>query len=661
MKVLVVDNNPVLLKAIATLVEREGCSVRAVDNGLQALEILKTVAIDIIFTDLVMPLVGGDQLCRIIRQTPALQHMFIVIISAMPAAEAERLMAATPCDLSIAKGSLAEMRSSIRQALEQFRHRFGESAWGPRMHESLPDEPQPDGQSIAGEILAEKIHREEIVACLSEGVIELNAQGTVVEVNRAALHILGLGIAEVVGVDVDQLGWGEHAAAVAQWVHRELRAKGMTGLTIGDDRPIRRGGKVLTMTLLAVAGASHFGICIVRDITRQYRAEQYQQKMDQALRLVKKMDALSGMAGGVAHDFNNLLAVMCGALDVALFAVEDEDLRLAKEKVVQAKLSAQSAVELVRRISQSSSYGIIDRERTELGAFLRSAVTTYPGGMPVSVSYSVADQPEMEMVLLDRQQMTTAIHNLLQNSVEAGSREILVRIEPCRIEQALVSSGHYVPVGNYVQVDVIDDGSGIESRHITEIFDPYFSTKERGVAKGMGLGLAVVYSTLRNHGGYVVVTSEWGHWTRVSLYLPVAKLSDGPSSEPATPAGMNVLLVEQDEQAGMVATAMLEYLGVTVFPVETTERAHALCHRLVEQKERLVGALINLESDEDPKAIALCQQVRAEHPEAVIIATGGSPLGPVMTDSRRYGFSNALPKPYGLDDLRSLLASVKRS
>jgi signal transduction histidine kinase/ActR/RegA family two-component response regulator len=650
---LVVDNNPVLLKAISTLVARDGCQVKAADNGLQALEIIKQYPINIVFTDLVMPLVSGEQLCRVIRSMPERREVFIVVISAIPVAEAKRIMATISCDLCIVKGSLTEMRSNIHEALERFRRhtREGEKVLGD--HARSSDRMVVD-QTIAGEILAEKMHREEIVASLSEGVIELNHQGIIVEINRAALAILDAEIAQVIGSDISALGWGEHEDLIVRWRDSELLGRGMAPLTVGDERPIRRDDRVLTLSLIAVAGASYFGICIIRDITRQYRAEKYQQKIDQALRLVKKMDALSGMAGGVAHDFNNLLAIICGSIDVASLALDQGESEQVKRKLEQAKYSAQTAVELVRKISQSSAYGILDREPTGIESVLRQAVSNFSVEQVADIQF-VFETSET-MVLIDREQIVTAVQNVLHNSVEAGASKISITLRRVSFDQPLVVAGQYVPAGTYLQVDVSDNGRGIEAGHIVEIFDPYYSTKQRGVVKGMGLGLAVVYSTLRNHGGYIVVTSEVKRGTTASFYLPLPSEPFHRGSVSGKSGGSGILVVEHDEQTMVVATAMIEYLGLEVVSVADTSQAMNLYRQAVEQGTNFAGALINVTDEDDRQAIVLCRELRDLDPSLRIIATSGFPVGPVMSDCRGYGFSNALPKPYTIDDLRTMFS-----
>ncbi len=122
-KTLVVDNNPVFLKALTAILGQEGCLVRTAGTGLEAIEVLQDYEPDIVFTDLIMPLVSGEQLCRILRHVKRFQDIFIVVLSAIILEDRERITKDINCDLCIAKGSLKEMRQHIREALHTYSDR----------------------------------------------------------------------------------------------------------------------------------------------------------------------------------------------------------------------------------------------------------------------------------------------------------------------------------------------------------------------------------------------------------------------------------------------------------------------------------------------------------------------------------------------------------
>ncbi len=309
---------------------------------------------------------------------------------------------------------------------------------------------------------------------------------------------------------------------------------------------------------------------------------------------------------------------------------------------------------MVRKISQSSAYGIIDRESSSIESVLQRAAS----------SFSADPAPAIEVVLesgdalvsIDREQIVAAVVNVLRNSAEAGATRISITVHRVRFAEPLFVAGQYVPAGDYLQIDLSDNGSGIEAEHIPEIFDPYYSTKQRGVVKGMGLGLAVVYSTLRNHGGYVIVTSETSRGTTVSFYLPLPADQARGASSSVTTGGRSILLVESDEQTRLVAAAMIEYLGLEVVPAAETDRALARYRQALEQGARFAAVLINLRDEDDHQAVELCRHLRTIDPDLRVIATSGMPVGPVMSNCRDYGFANALPKPYTVDDLRNILS-----
>jgi signal transduction histidine kinase len=140
------------------------------------------------------------------------------------------------------------------------------------------------------------------------------------------------------------------------------------------------------------------------------------------------------------------------------------------------------------------------------------------------------------MVYVDPEEIDQAIKNVLKNGCEAAEDgRIEIRLDKSTFDTPQLLSGQYVSAGTYGVVEIRDFGKGIDREQLFRVFDPYFSTKERGSLKGMGLGLTVVYATLRNHGGHVVVDSEEGTGTTVSLYLPIMQDRGGQSivSKPA--------------------------------------------------------------------------------------------------------------------------------
>ncbi len=250
-KVLIVDNNPVLLKALSAILEKEGCEVRAVDNGLEAIETLKTFVPEMVCTDLVMPLVGGEQLCRIIRNTPQLAGIYVVVISAVVLEEEEHILQSLDCDLCIAKGSLKEMRQHVLDALRHCRLH----GRAPHFRRHVPERQIPKGvrpSTVTSELLSQARHVASVVDNLREGVIELSDNGKIVSLNREAISILGGIREEMIGKSLAELPWQEHRQRLAAWLQEELQGGGMGRMEIEELQPWVINGRILTVSLIPI-------------------------------------------------------------------------------------------------------------------------------------------------------------------------------------------------------------------------------------------------------------------------------------------------------------------------------------------------------------------------------------------------------------------------
>jgi PAS domain S-box-containing protein len=660
-KTLVVDNNPVLLKAVSTILSQEGCVVQTAGTGLEALEILQNYQPEIVFTDLIMPLVSGEQLCRILRHTQKHQDIFIVVLSAIILEDQERIIQDINCDLCIAKGNLKEIRRHIREALQTFAQKKQASLCQNNKKDArIPSGLKPS--EVTSELLSEKRHLAMILANLDEGILELSNHGKIVTANRAALEILSCREEVLVGVDfAEAIDWGHLREPIRHWIDEQLISRGMGGYEIFEESPLKLLGRVIVGTLLPVAEANDvFGLCIFRDITRQYQAEKHNKELDDAIKLVKKMDAMSCMAGGVAHDFNNLLTVICGNLDILDHYGKNQSNDQRSKLIEQARKAALVAVDLTRQISCFSNLGIVNRETVGIGQLVRRAVDSF--FQDEQGDYSISANCEDCQVYVDSDEISQAIFNVIKNSTEtAEGGRIDITLGKSTFDTPKLMSGQYVSAGTYATVEIRDYGEGIEPELLFRIFDPYYSTKERGALKGMGLGLTVVYATLRNHGGHVVVRSEPGVGTTVSFYLPVMqdRGNQEVSRKSADVGKRYVLLMEPDEQMREIGRIMLEHLGYLV--AVTENRAESLKEMQRFADDPLLPRpliILDLSDAKGESAVETCRLLHEMDDTLQVVAMSGTILHPVMDDCRRYGFVNTLPKPYSMDSLKHITGMV---
>jgi len=657
-QVLAVDNNPVLLRAITSILKQEGCDVSEAGTGLDALEILDHTVPDILFTDLIMPRVSGEQLCRVVRSSKKFKDVFIVVLSAIVLEDRKRIVEEVDCDLCIAKGNLKELRSQIQFALQAYNSQ-GEGTNHVSTVPHIPEGLKPS--DVAGELLIEKQHNLAILSNLYEGILELTQEGKIVTINRSACEILENREEKLTGAQLEEVrDWGEFHLAIARWVEEELRLGGMQSFHIYEDYPLYIDDRVVTASFIPVKeNSSLFGLCIFRDISRQHHAEQQNKQLDDAIKLARKMDAMSCMAGGMAHDFNNLLTVICGNLDIISLQNKIHDPEASAKLIEQAQKAALIAVDLTRQISCFSNFGIVSRKEKSLHSTVRDAVVTY--FEENSGEYGFSLNGDDFIVSMDSEEIGTAIVNVLQNAQESSDgKDVSISVSQVTLSAPEIISGQYIPAGRYGRVDIEDKGFGIDSEELFRVFDPYYSTKERGVLKGMGLGLTIVYATLRNHGGYVVVNSREGKGTLVSFYLPVFVTPDNKqSSSTGQDISKSILLVEPDSQMREIGSIMLSHLGFTVVGVANSSEASLELQRVSSDtlnKPRIIILDVSGINQESPSDC--CRIFRQIDPAIQVIAMSGTILDPMMERCQEYGFANSLSKPYTMDGLRHVVHSV---
>jgi signal transduction histidine kinase len=242
----------------------------------------------------------------------------------------------------------------------------------------------------------------------------------------------------------------------------------------------------------------------------------------------EKLEVVGILSGGIAHDFNNLLAVIVGYLGLAkdsLDAAKPQTLRFFE----QTEKSLNEAIDLVKKFLTISEGGWMERTRVTLPEILKDAVDSIPQFKETTCAVSLPR--DLKPVYGNERQLRQVFVNLLLNAHEAASdkgEDSRIRISGRNI--TITTDNQWsLPEGDYVKVSVIDNGKGIPEDVLKKIFDPYFSTKQRGNQKGMGMGLAVVFAVIQKHQGHLAVTSSLQEGTTVDVYLPVYN----PASEEA--------------------------------------------------------------------------------------------------------------------------------
>lgn len=258
-KVLIVENNPTITKLLSHFFQSEGCDIRQADDGLQAMSVLESFIPDILFTDIIMPKISGDVLCRIARHTEKFKDIFIVIYSAI-AYEDEKQIFDLEADLYIAKGPNDTIRNHIRHVLDQFRS-------GKRRENVVHGKEDLYPRSITKELLLSRRHYHVMLENLADAVIEMNSMGQIVQANRAAQELLSLDLTSLLSSRLTDHLTGTEFHLVEQWF-AQVSTGGLPQFRSSYDRPLSAGKHQVVLKLVRITERDEFFIiAILQDIT----------------------------------------------------------------------------------------------------------------------------------------------------------------------------------------------------------------------------------------------------------------------------------------------------------------------------------------------------------------------------------------------------------
>jgi two-component system, cell cycle sensor histidine kinase and response regulator CckA len=641
---LVVDNSPVIRRIMSFVLEAEGCIVETAEDGLEALDRIAARRPDIVFTDLIMPKIDGEKLSYIIRQTPELQGIFLVILSGVALEDNDNTLR-LGADVCIAKGPATEMKQHIKAALARFLagERGGTTIEG--MEGLYPRE-------VTRELLVSKKHREVILARMTEGVVELDHTGRVVMANSAAAALFDLDEARVLGSQLAQLLPPPGREQMGAWLELIPAAAEFAPLVFGYDEPLHLGSRQVTLNLVPVPEDTQFFVIgILQDVTRRKMLEQRQRQLEKELQRIQKLDAMSLMASGIAHDFNNLLTIINGNIEMARYIARDETVAsLLAESTKALELTTQ----LIRQFTTFSDNYLPQKSEVHLAGLINEVLTKEFAGTDIRHRISTPD--DQLAITLDPNLLAQVFANLAKNVIEAtgGAGTVEVTLDRVNGADEAARTGQPIVAGQMARIVVADSGPGISAGIIDQVFDPYFSTKQKGAQKGMGLGLTIVHSIVKKHGGLVWIDSSPGRGCAVHLYFPLQPAAELPPPGTRREAG-RVLVMDDDEMMRLINQKMFEHCACRVSLAADGEEAVAKYRESHASGEGFDLVLLDLRVDCGMGGLEAAREIMAINPAAKIIAISGDTANEIMLRHGDYHFVEALAKPFSIDAIEEVV------
>ena len=493
------------------------------------------------------------------------------------------------------------------------------------------------------------------LSSIGDAVIATDAEGRVKFMNPVAQDLTGWKQEDATGEPLKNIfniineETGEQVEDPVMRVIREGIVVGLANHTVliakdGRRIPIADSGAPIKDDKGNIIGV----VLVFRDITEQ-------RKMEQELQKIQKLESVGILAGGIAHDFNNILTGILGNISLAKMEANPEDEIYAR--LTEAEKASLEATNLTQQLLTFSKGGAPIKKTASIAELIRDSADFALRGSNVKCEFSIPD--DIWPGEVDKGQMSQVINNLIINADQAMSEGGIIKV---RAENVTVGAEHNLPLadGKYVKIEIEDEGIGIPKEHLPKIFDPYFSTKQ----KGSGLGLATSYSIIQRHAGYITAESELGVGTTFYIYLPASQKKEilekkGAEERPFVGKG-KILLMDDEEIVRNVAGAMLKYIGYEVDFAEDGAEAIELYRKAKESGQPFDVVIMDLTIPGGMGGKEAISKLIEIDPNVKAIVSSGYSTDAIMSDFKQYGFSGVIAKPYKIKDLSEVVHKAIR-
>lgn len=385
----------------------------------------------------------------------------------------------------------------------------------------------------------------------------------------------------------------------------------------------------------------------IRDITEK-------KKMEEELLKAQKLESLGVLAGGIAHDFNNLLTAIMG--NISLAKVVAEPATKAFDRLVDAEKACERATGLTQQLLTFSRGGAPVKKTASIVQIISDSAGFMLRGSNVKCEFTL--QKDLWAADVDEGQMGQVINNLVINADQAMPDGGVISVSA---ENVTITASDLLPLpaGRYILIAIQDQGEGISPQNLAKIFDPYFTTKERG----SGLGLATVYSIIKRHQGHLEVESTEGVGSVFRLYIPASDKEIEPVQHTGTETNSRdgfgrILVMDDEEIIREIAREILQHLGYEVEVCGDGKSALALYREALNSGHRFDAVIMDLTIQGGMGGKETMKALLDIDLAVKGIVSSGYNNDPILAHFREFGFSGVVSKPYTVRELQETLQEL---
>lgn len=398
----------------------------------------------------------------------------------------------------------------------------------------------------------------------------------------------------------------------------------------------------MSARVISLNGIPHI-VSITRDITERRRMEEELLKAD-------KLESVGILAGGIAHDFNNILDSVIGNISLAGMHLKPGSKIF--DLLSAAETASMRAPGLTGQLLTFAGSGTPLKETASISNLIKESSLFMLRGSKSECDFSIEE--DLWPIDADMGQIGQVISNIVINADQAMPEGGIIRVAA---ENLVLEEKNEMPVkpGRCIRISVQDQGAGIAEKHLSKIFDPYFTTKQTG----SGLGLATAYSIIKKHNGHISVESLPGAETIFSIYLPASdkKIPVAEEFDLITGAG-KILVMDDNRMLSEMAVDMLETLGYEAELAKDGAEAIEMYDKAKGSEKPYDAVILDLTIQSGMGGKEAVKKLLEIDPELKAIVFSGYSDSPVMSNYREYGFKGMMAKPFDFQTLGKVLNEV---
>ena len=574
--VLLVDDHPENLIALEAVLADLDLELVACQSGQEALRCVLKQDFALILLDVHMPDMDGFEVASLVRKRKKSATIPIIFMTASTASDLQMFQ-------GYALGAVDYLWKPIvpgvlRSKVMVFVELYQKSAEIRQQAERLLElERIAHAQALQAERNRHQEYLERILNAAGEGLFGVDTQGRITFINPAGAQLLGYEPAELLGVEAHSLfhPQQEQACQLEECPIQQALSAGTSHHGL-DERFWRRNDGAFPVEYISTP------ICENEQLTGTvvtFQDISERRSLEAQLLQSQKMEAIGRLAGGVAHDFNNILTLIQGYGDLllAMLGTESEEASLL-QVVIDA---SERAATLTKQLLLFSRKQLVQPQVIDINAQIRRIEHLLRRLIGEDIQLQAQLDPEIGPILIDPGHFDQVVMNLAVNARDAMPQGgiLSLRTTELSLETPYLNWHPDMQPGKYVMLTISDSGFGMDKETLERIFEPFYTTKTEG--QGTGLGLATVYSIVKQNQGHILVYSEPKEGTVFKIYFPVSGAAAEPSAPERVRTGSkgheHLLVVEDDPAVRRLICGVLEENGYRILSAVNGRDALELC------------------------------------------------------------------------------------